>query len=151
VHDKLAALAPEALIRALDLVAAGTAPRVPQDHSQATHVKKLEREDGHLDWSRSAGEIERLVRAFHPWPGTFCRVSLPEGGSLQLKVHRATPLPQAESCPAPGTVLEAGDRLLVACGSGVLQLQEVQLEGKKRLPAEEFLRGCKLQPGDRLA
>ncbi len=150
LHDKLAALAPRALSRALDLLAQDAAPRAPQDHARATHVRKLTREDGHIDWTCSATEIERLVRAFDPWPGTFCLLPDAGGGATHLKVHRAAVVPAAEACPAGGTVLTSKDRLLVSCGAGTLELLELQLEGKRRLPASEFLRGVKLEPGARL-
>ena len=151
LHDKLAAIAPGALMKALDLLAQGKAPRTPQDHATATHVKKLEREHGHVDWSRSAVEIERMVRAFNPWPGTFCLMPGPDGNPQQLKIHRAAVVPHGEACPTAGTVISANQRLLISCGSGVLELLEVQLEGKKRLPASEFLRAGKLDAGMRLS
>lgn len=150
LHDRLAALAPRALMQALSLLAAGRAPRTPQDHTKATHVKKLGREHGHLDWSRSAAELERTIRAFSPWPGTFSLLPLAEGKTLQLKIHRAAVVPHAAACPHGGTVLAADDRLLVSCGEGVLELLEVQLEGKKRMAAPEFLRGHRLEAGLRL-
>lgn len=151
LHDKLAALAPGALRRALELLAQGHAPRIPQDHSKATHIRKLDREHGHLDWSRSAAEIERLIRAFHPWPGTYAIIPGADGNSLQIKIHRAAVVPGGEACPIPGTVLSADRRFIVSCGTGTLELLEVQLEGKKRLPAADFLRGHPLEPGTRLA
>ena len=150
LHDKLAATAPQPLLKALELVAAGIAPRIPQDHAQATHVKKLEREHGRIDWSRSAVQIERLIRAFNPWPGTFCMLEVGEGASSQLKIHRAAALPQTEACPVGGTVIGTEGKLLVSCGVGVLQLLEVQLEGKKRMSAQDFLNGYKLEAGTRL-
>ena len=150
LHDKLAAFAPDALMRALRLVAEGKAPRIPQDHAKATHVRKLEREDGHIDWSRSAIEIERMVRAYHPWPGTFCRVAGVDGTMSQLKVHRAAVVAHGEACPVGGTVISAKEKLLVSCGAGVLELLEVQMEGKKRMSAAEFLRGMKLEVGSRV-
>jgi methionyl-tRNA formyltransferase len=139
LHDRLAALAPVALERALELLEAGTAPRVPQDSVLATHCGKLRREDGRLDWSRSAVELERLVRAYHPWPGTFTRL---EGGAL-LKIHRVSVLPVTGATVAPGEVLAADAKsgLLVQCGDGWLRVEEVQAEGGRRLPAAEFLRG----------
>jgi methionyl-tRNA formyltransferase len=150
LHDKLAVLAPGALTRALELMAQGTAPRTPQDHTSATHVRKLEREDGHVDWSRSAVEIERTVRAFNPWPGTFCLLPAANGSPLQLKIHRAAVVPHGEACPLGGTIVSSSNNLLVSCGTGVLELLEVQLESKKRMPASEFLRGMKLEAGMRL-
>jgi methionyl-tRNA formyltransferase len=151
LHDKLAGIAPHALMRALDLLAQGAAPRVPQDHTRATHVRKLEREHGHIEWSRSAEEIARMVRAFDPWPGSFCLLPGSGAKSWQLKIHRAAVVPGADACPIGGTVMAADNRLLVSCGSGILELLEVQLEGKKRLPASEFLRGHKLEAGTQLA
>lgn len=139
LHDRLAALAPVALERALDLLAAGTAPRVPQDSALATHCGKLRREDGWLDWSRPAVELERLVRAYDPWPGTFTRLA----NGAALKVHRASVTPVSGATAAPGAVLAADAKagLIVQCGDGWLRLEEVQAEGGRRLPAAEFLRG----------
>lgn len=151
LHDKLAALAPQSLGRALSLLAAGKAPRIQQDDSQATHCRKLERGHGHLDWSWSAADLERLIRAYNPWPGTFCLIPGAEGRSQNLKIHRAAVVPEAGVCPVGGTVVAADERLLVSCGSGILELQEVQLEGKKRMSADEFLRGHAVEVGTRLA
>ncbi len=148
LHDELAALAPTSLLEALDLIAAGKATRTPQDNTNATHVGKLTREHGRLDWTRSAVELERLVRAYNPWPGTF--TTLPEGAVL--KVHTARVVPDAEVCPVAGTVVAASPKqgLLVATGHGILEITEVQAEGRKRLPARDFLAGHSLEVGARL-
>lgn len=147
LHDELAQLAPSTLEAALDLIAAGHPPREKQQESLVTHVRKLTRQDGKLDWARSADELERLVRAFTPWPGTHCLLK----GS-QLKVHRAALVEEAAVCPAPGTVVNANaEGILVSCGVGLLRLTEVQMEGGKRLNAAEFLRGHPLEVGDSLA
>lgn len=139
LHDRLAALAPVALERALDLLEAGSAPRLRQDSALATHCGKLRREDGRLDWSRSAVELERLVRAYDPWPGTFTRLA----NGVALKIHRASVLPATGATAAPGDVLAADSKagLIVQCGDGWLRLDEVQAEGGRRLPAADFLRG----------
>ncbi len=139
LHDRLAALAPVALERALDLLEAGVAPRVPQDPALATHCGKLRREDGRLDWSRSAVELERLVRAYDPWPGTFTRLA----NGAALKIHRASVLQATGLAGVPGEVLAADSKtgLIVQCGDGCLRLEEVQAEGGRRLPVAEFLRG----------
>lgn len=139
LHDRLAALAPVALERALDLLEAGTAPRVPQDSALATHCGKLRREDGRLDWTRSAPELERLVRAYDPWPGTFTRLA---NGAV-LKIHRVSVAPVSGATAAAGDVLavDAKAGLIVQCGDGCLRLEEVQAEGGRRLPAADFLRG----------
>ncbi len=143
LHDKLALLAPVALDAALDLITVGNPPREKQDDALVTHVRKLTRADGKLDWDRPAVELERLVRAFTPWPGTHCLL-----GSAQMKVHRAAAVPDADVCPAPGTIVSAtADGILVSCREGVLKLLEVQIEGGKRLSAAEFLRGHPLEAG----
>jgi methionyl-tRNA formyltransferase len=151
LHDRLALAAPGALEEALGLLESGHAPRVPQDHSAATHVGKLAREHGRVDWSRPAAELERLVRAYDPWPGTFTTLCLADGKSAALKIHRARAL-AADACPAPGSIVSA-DRaqgLLVSTGAGLLALEEVQLEGGRRMAAGEFLRGHPLEAGERL-
>ena len=148
LHDKLAVIAPAGLERALDLLSEGKAPRLPQDNALATHCGKLTRVDGRLNWSSSAVELDRLIRAYNPWPGTFCQ--LQEGEKVaQLKVHRATVLPNTEACPLGGTIVaaDADSGLLVATGAGLLRLDEVQIEGGKRLPAADFLRGRALAVG----
>ncbi|MDB6118317.1 MAG: Methionyl-tRNA formyltransferase [Verrucomicrobiaceae bacterium] len=148
LHDRLALAAPAALERALDMISAGNVVRTPQDNALATHVGKLTREDGAIDWNRSAVEIERLVRAYTPWPGTFTR--LPDGSPL--KVHATRVVPQGEACPVGGTIVSGNPRqgLIVACGEGLLEITEVQAEGRKRLPAADFLRGHLLAEGTRL-
>lgn len=149
LHDKLALAAPASLERALDLIASGNPPRVPQDNALSTHCGKLKREDGRIDWTRGAVDLERLIRAYNPWPGTSCL--LPDG--KPLKVHRATALPEAEACPLAGTILSADPKtgLLISCGAGSLKLEEVQAEGGKRLASADFLRGHALEVGARFA
>lgn len=151
LHDRLAAMAPAALTEALSLIARGTAPKIAQDHALSTHSRKLERAHGKIDWSRSALELERLVRAYTPWPGTFCLIPLKDGGHATLKVHHAHVVEYGDACPMGGTILSTDGHLLVACGSGVLELTEVQLEGRKRMPAGDFVRGQGLRAGDILS
>lgn len=144
LHDRLAELAPIAMRRALDALLAGTAPRVPQDRSLVTEMGKLERADGWLDWPEPAAALARRVHAFDPWPGTF--TTLP-GGKI-LKIHAPVEAIEMDHQSAPGTLLASdGLSLLVACGSGALRPREVQPEGKRRMPATDFLRGHPLPPG----
>jgi methionyl-tRNA formyltransferase len=146
LHDRLAALAPECILEALDLLAAGRAPRAPQENALATPAPKLNRESGRLDWSRPAVELERRVRAFQPWPGTFTTLPAARDGEpgRVLKVF-SVGVEAGEGLP--GSVLGADAAgLLVATADGALRLRELQQEGRKRLPAGEFLRG---QPIDR--
>jgi methionyl-tRNA formyltransferase len=116
-----------------------------QDESKATFAPTIKKEDGRIDWTRPALEIERRVRGFDPWPGSFTWVN----GKL-LKVHR-TQLVSSESSAAPGEVVKA-DRggFWVSTGAGAIALEEVQLENKKRIPGVEFIKGARIKVGDRL-
>lgn len=145
LHDRLAAAAPEALLAALDLLAAGAAPRRPQNDAEATFSPKLSRDSGRLDWTRDHAALDRHIRAMNPWPGAF--TTLPDGRALKI----FSALPVRRGAGAPGEILARGSRgPLVACGRGALLLREVQQEGKRRLPAADFLRGHPLAPGARL-
>ena len=128
LHDRLAEIAPIALEEALTQL--GTASRIPQDSSAATYAPKLNREDGRIDWSEPATLIERKIRAFNPWPGAFTILRDETGHARKLKIFRA----HIASEPAIGPLsFPAKDALLA--------LDEVQLEGKRRMSAEEFIRG----------
>jgi len=139
MHDKLAALAPEVLIETLAMLAAGPAPRMAQDVAHVSHVGKLMRGDGLLDWTRPAMALERRIRAYDPWPGTFTTFAH-RGKIKRLKVFpKATLLESGDL--APGMVRIQGESLFVGCGDGALALSEVQPEGGKRMSALEFARG----------
>jgi methionyl-tRNA formyltransferase len=133
LHDRLAKVAPEALLESLELLAKEGAPRIPQDNALATYVSKLKREDGKIDWSEPADAIERKIRAFDPWPGAFM-----EFDGRNLKIFSAVIV---GLCGRPGEILRREKELVVAAGEGALSLGEVQLEGKRRITATEFLRG----------
>jgi methionyl-tRNA formyltransferase len=136
LHDRLAGVAPETLLESLDLLAKGKAPRTPQDNAVATYAPKLKREDGKIDWSDPADAIERKIRAFDPWPGAFMTVST--DGTRNLKIFSATVI---DLRGKPGKILRSENELVVAAGEDALSLGEVQLEGKRRMRAMEFLRG----------
>ena len=133
LHDRLAQIAPETLLESLRLLAAGNAPRIPQDNARATYAPKLKREHGQIDWSESAEAIERKIRAYNPWPGAFMKVD-----RQNLKVFSASVV---DLNGQPGEILRSDKDLIVATGKGALSLAEVQLEGKRRMSAAEFLRG----------
>src|SRR5918996_2095497 len=133
LHDRLAQIAPETLLESLGLIAAGKAPRIPQDNARATYAPKLKREHGLIDWSESAEAIERKIRAYNPWPGAFMKVD-----SQNLKIFSAS---VTDLNGQPGEILRSDKELIVATGKGALSLAEVQLEGKRRMTAAEFLRG----------
>jgi methionyl-tRNA formyltransferase len=133
LHDRLAQIAPEALLESLRLLAAGNAPRIPQDNAHATYAPKLKREHGLIDWSESAEAIERKIRAYNPWPGAFMKVD-----SQNLKIFSASVV---DLNGQPGELLRSDKDLIVAAGQSALSLAEIQLEGKRRMTAAEFLRG----------
>ena len=133
LHDRLAQIAPEILLESLVLLAKGIAPRIPQDNSLATYAPKLKREDGRINWSEPAEMIERKIRAFNPWPGSFMKVD-----EQNLKIFSASVV---DLNGKPEEILIRKDQLIVAAGKDALALNEVQLEGKKRMSASEFLRG----------
>jgi methionyl-tRNA formyltransferase len=149
LHDRLATLGPEALASAFELLLSHKAPRIPQDEPKATYAAKLERESGRIDWAQDCWYLDRLIRAMNPWPGAFTLVRTAEDTVKKLKIHRALPVHRVSG--QAGVVNRIGNRgVLVACGRGALLLLEVQLEGKTRMSAVEFVRGFTLPPGTAL-
>lgn len=144
LHDKLAAIAPEALSEALLLLVEGHAPKTPQIPGMATYAPKIRKEDGVLDWNEPAGQIERKVRAYSPWPGAFAVFSHPVLPKHPLKVWKAAVCDPAKKL-SPGEVcgMEEG-RLIVRAASGGVELLEVQAPGRRRMRVAEFLRGLHL-------
>jgi methionyl-tRNA formyltransferase len=145
LHDRLAELGPAVLEETIARLAAGTAPRIKQDESQANYAPKLDRDTGRIDWTRPAFYLDRLVRAMNPWPGAYTVLDF-SGKLLRLKLHRVLPIHRLAG--APGTVLRHVERgIIVGSGEGSLLLLEIQLEGKRRMSAREFLRGFPLPVG----
>lgn len=144
LQQRLAALGAAALMEALAGLHAGTLRDTPQDAAAATYAPMIRKADGAIDWTQPAPAIAWRVRAFNPWPSAFTM----HRGRL-LKVHRARAQPAAHSA-APGTVLSLGEVIRIATGSGVLEIEELQVEGKRALQAREFGRGGGLAVGDRL-
>lgn len=149
LRDRLGALGPQALKEATDLLLSGKAPRIPQDDAAASYARKLDRSSGRIDWALSCWDLDRHVRAMNPWPGAYTEIAGDDGLISKLKVHRA--LPAHRMCGKEATVIGTSRRgILIGCGNGALLLREIQLEGKRRLFAEEFLRGFRIGVGDRL-
>ena len=144
LHDKLARLGADALAEALGLFKQGQLVARPQNEADATYAPLIKKENGRIDWSREAVVIERHIRAFNPWPSAYTTVN----GKL-LKIFAASVESSARHpLAAPGTITEVTlVSLVVATGAEALALTEVQLEGKKRLSIEEFLRGHSLVSG----
>ncbi|MDX1679318.1 MAG: methionyl-tRNA formyltransferase [Akkermansiaceae bacterium] len=137
LHDRLAELAVPTLVETMELLSSGQAPRTPQVESEASYVGKLSREDGRLNWSMSAEALERRIRAYEPWPGTYTTVEEDEK-SRRLKVFAPTRV--ADEDLGEGEVLIEGGRLRVGTGKGSLELTQVQAEGSKRMSAGDYLR-----------
>ena len=140
LHDRLADLAADVLMEALEKLIDGTAERIPQDDALSSYISKLERNDGRLHWSCPAVEIERRIRAYDPWPGTFT-VAIEGGKEKRLKIY--PPVEVVDRVLAPGEILSEEGRFLVGCGDGALALETVQPEGGKRMSAGDYLRGRK--------
>jgi len=143
LYDRLALLGREAMEETLARLCSGTLEPEPQDDAISCYAPMLKKEDGRIDWNKSAGEIHNLVRGLDPWPGAYTYL-----GEELLKVARTLP----ESGEGePGTVLSVGpEGVRIACGEGILRVRELQLPGKRRLPAADFIRGRALPPGTRL-
>ncbi|MEI7610424.1 MAG: methionyl-tRNA formyltransferase [Rhodospirillaceae bacterium] len=131
LHDALAALGARLIVEALENLATGRLKPEPQPTEGVTYAAKLEREEGRLDWSRPAAELERRVRALNPWPGVWF-----ESAGERIKVLAAE---IADGSGTPGTLL--GDDFTVACGAGALRLTKVQRQGRAVVDGAAFLRG----------
>jgi methionyl-tRNA formyltransferase len=133
LHDRLSLLAADLLAKHLDDLAGRHLPPVDQDESLVTYAGKLDKQEANIDWQQDAVVIERLVRAFNPWPVAQAQY---EGKKLRIWSAKVVECPNG----LPGTVVAAGKQGIdVACGKGCLRLQEVQLPGGKRLDAAAFL------------
>jgi len=139
LHDKLAALGAELLLRAL---AEAPEPR-SQNEADATYAARIATSDAEIDWSKSAHEIDRQVRAFNPVPGARAQVD-----GVALKIWHARPEQAAPAVPGAVCSADAGG-IVIACGTGALRVLELQRAGGKRMPAGAFLAGFKLAPGAR--
>ena len=142
LFDKLAAVGASLCVKAMEQIASGTATRTPQDESAATHTSMIRKDFGHIDWNKSAKEIERLIRGLNPWPSAYTHLD-----GKTLKIWKAT-VKDSESGEKPGCIVDVTkDAILVQTGEGVLQLDEIQLEGKKRMACDAFLRGYHIEKG----
>lgn len=135
LHDRLAKLGPAALSEALDILAKDPHAGTKQDPAEVTYAPKLLREDGRIDFTQHAEAVERIIRAYHPWPGTFTEVPV-KGRTKRLKVF---PPVEIREHPLPSGQLGSHEgELLIGCGKNSLALSEVQPEGSKRMPAAAF-------------
>ena len=144
LHDRLAKLGAELLLKTIPGHVSGEFTPEPQDDALATHAEKITREMGRIDWSQPAKQLWNQARAFTPWPGVFTHLN----GRL-LKLHEIEPV--EADCSGLGIVGQAdADGILVGCGDGALRIMRLQKEGAKRLAAAEFLAGNPLPVGTQL-
>ncbi len=145
LKERLSELAADTLEQALPAIAKGELAEAPQDETQATYCKPIKKQDAWIDWSKDCVYIERMTRAYDPWPVARSRLS-----GKELLIFRAEALPDQHQAAWPGTVVEVQPEPVVACGQGALKLLEVQLAGKRRVSGGDLVRGRHLQKGQRL-
>jgi methionyl-tRNA formyltransferase len=150
LKEKLAELGASATLEALDLAARGALVEKPQDDALATYTAQVEKKDSVIDWNASAAQIERTTRAYDPWPVARARFA-----GAEVLIWRAAIEDEAQcggavcSPSAPGTIISVKPNPVVQCGTGYLRLIEMQAPGRKRMPAVDFLRGKRIEPGAR--
>lgn len=141
LFEKLSVVGASLCVRTLRELEQGTAVFTPQDAKAATHTAMIKKELGRIDFSKPAVELERLIRGLSPWPSAYTKY-----GDKTLKIWKASVV-EEESVRQPGTIVLAKGSLYVATGAGLLSLEEVQLEGKKRMEIGAFLRGAAVEEG----
>lgn len=153
LEKRLADLAIPLTLRVINEIEAGTVERVEQDESQVTHVRKLSKPDGAVPWSKSAIEVERHVRGMQPWPGSFShlqQVGKPPTRLQILSVKIVDPVTQPAAQSAGTVVAVSATNFTVQCGQGAVTVETVQPDGKRAMPAADFLRGRKVNVGDQM-
>jgi methionyl-tRNA formyltransferase len=147
LHDRLAEMGGQAIVDALKALETGTLTAEPQNGEKACYAHKLTKEEGQIDWTEDASSINRTIRAFNPWPGTFT-----DADDLRVRVHAAEVI-DITSDRHPGTVVERSrDGIDVACGLDVLRITRLQLSGSRPQSASDLINGGKdiLLPGQEL-
>ncbi|NNF58037.1 MAG: methionyl-tRNA formyltransferase [Rhodothermaceae bacterium] len=145
LHDRLAVLGAEAVVETVQRIEAGAVEAVPQDDTLASPAPKIFREDAEIDWTQSARVVHNHIRGLSPYPAAWTTLE-----DEPLKLYRTTIVDEGEKHQAPGEVLEAANRLIVACGEGAVEVLEAQRQGKRRMAVRDFLNGVVLEPGTRL-
>jgi len=141
VHDRMAELGGEAVVETVRQIDEGTVETKPQDDEKATPAPKIHDEDCEIPWAHSAEDVHNHVRGLSPYPGAW---TMHDG--TRLKLYRTQ---RADGSGAPGEIIEADERLVVACGTGAVEVLILQQPGRKRLDAADFLNGYALSEGDR--
>lgn len=150
LEPRLASLGAGLVCEAIELLASGNAQALPQDAAQASKAPRLKKTDGRIDWQRSAAAIKNQIRALEPWPKTYTYWHRPAGTPVRLILGQVSVV-ETLADAVPGTILEAlGNRLVIAAGQNAVMPASVQPSGKRLMPVEEFLRGYRVQQGERL-
>jgi len=152
LSEHLAEMGAQALVETLSLLEQNALKPVPQDHARATYAPKLTRDTARIRWSDPADKVARTIRALDPKPGAWTVLQPGNGkrdtGNVEVKLFGAKPVEEAGT---PGEVLKADSRLLIAAGSGAVEVEEVQPAGKPRMSAADWLRGRGVAAGGRFA
>lgn len=144
IHDRLSIMGAELLAQTLELLAENKAPRSPQNAQEATYAPLLTREIEAIDWQRSARDIHNQVRGLNPWPGAYCLYE-----NRILKIWRTSIQDANETFKDPGCIIAVErDCLLVATGNGIIRLEEVQPQNKRRMNAGVFSTGYRIEAGE---
>lgn len=146
LFDKLAVVGAKLCVSTMELIEKGEAVCIPQDSDKATHVGMISKEFGTIDFSKPAHEIECLIRGLNPWPSAFTKLH-----HKTFKIWKASVLEETTK-EEPGTIVDVTkNAIIVQTGNGLLSLEEVQIEGKKRMDTGSFLRGYEVQAGERFS
>lgn len=146
LFDKLSQAGAELIVEALPKIEAGEVSPVKQDEAQSNYARMLKKEDGQINWNRPAEEIGRLVRGMDPWPSAFTYYR-----GKQFKIWKAQAVDGGTEGLLPGTIAQIEKQgIWIACGSGMLQVTEAQMEGKKRMSAADLMNGRTLEMNERL-
>ena len=144
IHDELSVMGADLMCRVIPDIVSGKAVYLPQKDEEATYARRLVKQDGKIDFSRSPEAIERQIRAFDPWPGAFCTN---EQDGRMWKIWKAE-CPDTDCSEAPGTVVASSPKGIdISCGGQILRVTELQIQGKKRMAADAFLRGRTIEKG----
>ena len=142
LHDALAEIGARLMVHTLDLIEEGKISPEPQDDSKSSYAEMVFKQEGKIDFTRQPEAVERLIRGFDPWPGSFC-----EYEDMVMKLWKAQPLCE-NTGKEPGTIIEVSARgIKIACGDGTLLVSEIQIPGKKRVAVSEYLKGNQIKEG----
>jgi methionyl-tRNA formyltransferase len=145
LHDQLAPLGADLMLRALGALERGSLALTPQPAEGVTYAAKIGNSETRIDWSKPAEAVHNHIRGLSPFPGAWCELPGDGAPPVRIKLLRTT---RVEGSGPPGSVLD--DRLTIACGSGAIRIHQLQRAGRQPMPAEAFLRGTQLAAGMRL-